>query len=113
MQQLGAYIQPIPLVPAGTPNPWHNVFRTDVRISRPIKVRERWTVRPFADIINLFNHNPVALYTGLTNRFGALNFDYANAPLGQRAGDLNASRHRLDSSAQGNRLVQIGVRLDF
>lgn len=113
LKQLGAVIPTIPLVPANAPNPWHNTFRGDVRVSRPIKIHERWTVRPFADIINLFNHNPAGLYGGLLGRFGSLNFDYAAAAAGQKASDLTASIHRLSSGAEGNRLVQIGVRLDF
>ena len=42
----------IPLVPAGNPNPWHNIFTTDLRVTRPITIKEKWRISPFADIIN-------------------------------------------------------------
>ena len=28
----------------------------DLRVSRPLTVRERWAVTPFAEFFNLFNH---------------------------------------------------------
>lgn len=112
LRRLGAVTQAIPLVPDGTPNPWHNIFRTDLQISRPIKIKgERVVVKPFADIFNLFNHNPAAIYGSLTGRFGALNYNYAAAPAGQKASDLNLQRGRIQPL--GNRQVQIGVRVDF
>jgi hypothetical protein len=106
--KLGAVQPTIPLVPDGAPNPWHNLFTTDLRVTRPIKIKERWKVSPFADIINLFNHAPMALYGGLGNTFGSLNFNYTTTP-GRLASDLTASRGRLN----GLRQVQLGVRLDF
>ncbi len=38
-------------------------LQTDLRVSRPIKVRERWTATPFAEFFNLFDrNNPGANY---------------------------------------------------
>lgn len=106
---LKGVVAPIALVPAGNPNPWHNVFTTDLRITRPVKIKEHYKISPFADIINLFNHAPMASYTGLGATFGALNFNYAGAAAGQQAPDLSSNRGRLN----GLRQVQVGIRLDF
>ncbi len=38
-------------------------IQVDLRVTRPIKVNERWTVSPFVDLFNLFNrNNPGANY---------------------------------------------------
>jgi len=38
-------------------------IQTDLRVSRPIKLRDRWTIMPFAEFFNLFNrNNPGANY---------------------------------------------------
>ena len=38
-------------------------IQTDLRVSRPFKIRERWTVAPFIEFFNLFNrNNPGANY---------------------------------------------------
>jgi hypothetical protein len=114
LKRLGAVTQSIPAIPGNAPNPWHNLFTTDLRIDRPIKFfKEGWRLVPYADIINLFNHNPSDIYGGLGGRFGSYNFDYAAAPAGQQASDLNASRHRINPGLAGNRLVQVGIRFDF
>src|SRR5262249_55116761 len=107
--KLGAVTQAIPLIPAGAPNPWHSLFTTNLRVTRPISIKERWKVRPFADVINLFNHAPANLYGGLTGVFGTLNYDYRNAAPGRQVSDLTFRRGRNADT----RLVQIGVRLDF
>jgi hypothetical protein len=40
-------------------------LQTDLRVSRPIKFRERWTVTPFIEFFNLFNrNNPGNNYVG-------------------------------------------------
>ncbi len=112
LRRLGAVIPTIPLVPENNPNPWHNLLTTDLRFDRPIKLgrlREGMEVVPFVNFYNLFNHAPAGLYGGLTGRFGALNFDYAAAPAGQKASDLDAQRHRIT----GTRRVEIGVRFNF
>jgi len=115
LRRLGAVVPTIPLIPENSPNPWHNLLVTDVRLGRPIawrRLREGVRITPFVDFINLFNHAPPGLYgigpTGLQGRFGALNFDYAAAPPGQKAGDLDAQRHRIIAT----RKVQVGVRVD-
>lgn len=107
--KLGAVTQAIPAIPAGEPNPWHSLFTTNLRVTRPIAIKEHWKISPFADIINLFNHAPANLYGGLTGVFGTLNYDYANAPAGRQVSDLTNRRGRNADT----RLVQIGVRLDF
>ena len=32
-------------------------IQVDMRVSRPFKIRERWTVMPFIEFFNLFNRN--------------------------------------------------------
>jgi hypothetical protein len=99
-------------VPTNNPNPWHNVFTTDLRIDRPInlgKIREGVSINPFLDVFNLFNHAPAGTYGGLTGRFGALNYDYATAPAGYSASDLDVSRGRRNAT----RHVQFGFRFAF
>lgn len=107
--KLQAIIPTIPLIPAGNPNPWHNLFTTDLRVTRPVVLKEHWRISPFADIINLFNHAPMGTYGGLGSTFGSLNFNYANAAAGQHVPDLANRQGRLN----GLRQVQVGVRLDF
>jgi hypothetical protein len=112
LRKLGAVIPAIPLVPEGNPDPFHNLFFTDLRISRPINVdknHENWKVEPFFDVFNLFNHAPVGTYGGLTGRFGALNFDYKNAAAGRTASDLDEARGRINNT----RLLQVGVRVHW
>ncbi|MGH8247468.1 MAG: hypothetical protein ACREUU_13670, partial [Gammaproteobacteria bacterium] len=116
LKRLGGVIPMIPPVPESNPNPWHNLLVADLRVARPIagkRLREGTRITPFVDIINLFNHAPPRLYgfgpTGLAGRFGSLNFDYANAPPGQRASDLDTQRHRMSDT----RRFQVGIRVDF
>jgi hypothetical protein len=90
----------IPLAPLNNPDPWHNLFTTDLRLDRPLRIRERVRANPYVDFINLFNHAPPDVYPlGAPNllaaKFGSLNFDYAIAPAGLKASDLNAQRSRL------------------
>ena len=107
--KLGAVVPTVPAIPAGGPNPWHSLFTANLRVTRPVVIKEHWRISPFADIINLFNHAPAGLYGGLTGVFGALNFDYANAVPGRQVSDLTFRRGRNADTRQ----VQIGVRLDF
>jgi len=112
LKTLGAVVAAIPLVPVNNPWPWHNRFVTDLRIDRPInlaKIREGMSIRPFIDFFNLFNHAPAGTYGGLTGRYGALNYDYANAPAGSRASDLDITRGRINPGRQ----MQFGFRFDF
>jgi hypothetical protein len=112
LKKLGAVIPSIPLVPTTNPSPWHNLFATDVRFDRPIrlgKLREGLTVTPYADFYNLFNHAPANPYSGLGLTYGTLNFDYSKAAAGQRASDLDVTRGRNAPT----RRVMIGVRVDF
>jgi len=116
--ELGAVIPSVPLVPAGTPSPWHNLFTVDIRLSRPIKFHgERVALRPYVEIFNLFNHSPMALfnpltgvtYGGLDGSFGSFNFDYAHGGPGQEAGDLANQQGRMNPTRQ----VEFGIRVDF
>ena len=107
---LGATIKSIPLIPADAPNPFHHLFTTDVRLSRPIKFRgEGLRVTPFFDVLNLFNHAPPNSYGGLASVFGSWNYNYTAAGPGNHASDLNAQRLRMNDTRQ----MQLGVRVDF
>jgi hypothetical protein len=112
LKSLGAVITKIPLVPENNPNPWHNLFTTDVRLDRPIKLgrlREGLEASPFLDVYNLFNHAPCGVYSGLGGTFGALNFDYAAAGAGQGYSALTSNRGRINST----RRLMFGVRVTF
>lgn len=50
---LGATIQPI--TPADNQRGNPNFVNTDIRLSRPIKIRERFVIEPQVDIFNVFN----------------------------------------------------------
>jgi hypothetical protein len=106
--KLGAVIPSIPSVPIDNPNPWHNLFTMNLMVERPI-VRERFRIGPFVQIFNVFNHAPPGLYTSLSNTFGALNYDYDNAPPGFRESDLNRTRGR---NAPTRNLL-LGIRIEF
>ena len=112
LRRLGAVVPTVPLVPTSNPWPFHNLFTTDLRFDRPIrltKVREGFSVIPFVDFLNLFNHAPVGAYAGLLGRFGSLNYDYSAAPAGQKLSDLYAQTHRITPT----RRIQVGVRVEF
>ncbi|MBI3471185.1 MAG: TonB-dependent receptor [Candidatus Solibacter usitatus] len=109
LARLGAVVRPIPMIPTGNPYPFLNQFFTDLRIDRPIKIREGWVLTPFAEVFNLFNHAPVRTYGGLTNRFGALNFDYSKAGPGEKSSDLDLARGR----QYDTRKVQVGFAFRF
>jgi hypothetical protein len=111
MKRLGAVISPIPLVPLTNPEPWHNRFTTDIILQRPITFRERIHAGPFLQVANLFNHAPAGLYgPSLSATFGSLNYDYAKAPAGLQAADLNRSIRGRNAAT---RAVLLGVRVDF
>jgi hypothetical protein len=114
LHALGAEVPVIPLAPLNNPNPWHNLLTTDLRLDHPIRLHERVRASPFVDFINLFNHAPPDVYPLgspglLAARFGSLNFDYANAPAGRKASDLDTMRSRLNPT----RTIQVGVRVAF
>jgi hypothetical protein len=110
LSKLGGGISPIPLVPLTNPNPWHNLFTTNLIVQRPIAL-ERFRIGPFFQAVNLFNHAPPGLYSPtLTQTFGSLNFDYANAPAGLQSADLNRSVRGRNT---GTRAVLLGIRIDF
>ena len=108
MVQLGAVSPRIPLVSATAPNPFHNVFTTDLRFDRPVRFfGERLLVTPFVDFFNVFNHAPMAGYGGLGATFGSYNFAYTQP--GQSASDLALQTGRISLTRQ----VQFGIRADF
>ena len=117
LKTLGAVIPFVPAIPEDNPVPGNNLFVTDLRVDRAFKLprlREGLMIVPFADFYNLFNHAPTQIATyGMVNTlagiFGSLNFDYANAPAGQRASDLEAARGRLNPT----RKVMVGIRFAF
>src|SRR5262249_47136270 len=109
LKRLGAVIPRIPLVPETNPYPFHNLLVTDLRLDRPVTLpwlSDRLRISPFVDFFNLFNHAAAGLYSGLGAVFGALNFDYANAPAGRQVSDLNSQRGRWGDT----RKIQVGVR---
>jgi hypothetical protein len=110
--QLGAVTPTLATIPTSNPSPfapWN--FTTDIRLTKVIRFKERFEVRPFMDVFNLFNHAPFAGYAGggLGGTFGSLNYNYAGAPAGQQFSDLELQNGRI---TDGRRL-QFGVRLDF
>ncbi|MBV9308057.1 MAG: hypothetical protein JOZ45_18060, partial [Acidobacteriaceae bacterium] len=108
MVQLGAVSPRIPLVSATAPNPFHNVFTTDLRFDRPVRFfGEHLLVTPFVDFFNVFNHAPMAGYGGLGATFGSYNFAYTQP--GQSASDLALQTGRISLTRQ----VQFGIRADF
>jgi hypothetical protein len=112
LKALGAVIPSIPLVPTGNPNPWHNLFTTDLRFDRPVNLgrfREGMTFTPYVDFYNLFNHAPAGIYGGLGATFGSLNYNYATAGPGNGPSDLDISRGRIVPT----RKVMIGLRFQF
>jgi hypothetical protein len=63
---LGATLPFIPLVPAGNPNPFQNLFTADYRLSRPIKIwKEHWVLEPNISFFNVFNNAAKGQYAGL------------------------------------------------
>ncbi|HVG28862.1 MAG TPA: carboxypeptidase regulatory-like domain-containing protein [Pyrinomonadaceae bacterium] len=104
---LGATVKAIQPVPESNPWPFQGRFNADVRITRPIKFRERFTVEPYLEIFNLFNNTPKGTYTGLNHTvFGNLNFPYTTAD----RGDLDAQVRGL---LQNPRQAQFGIRAIF
>jgi hypothetical protein len=54
-------------------------IQADLRVSRPIKVNERWQVYPFAEFFNLFNrNNPGANFVGNISGLPVSQSDMAN-----------------------------------
>lgn len=118
LKNLGAVTPFVPLIPQNNPLPWHNLFVSDLSVDRPIKLarwRDGMEVAPFVAVFNLFNHAPAQIGdygmfgTALAGLFGSMNFDYAHAPPGQQASDLDASRGRLNPT----RKIMVGVRFSF
>lgn len=114
MRALGAVVRPIALIPEGNPNPFENLFRHDVRISRPVRIwKETWSLEPSLSIFNVFNNSPRNQYGGLDGTCGSLNFDYsaepANDPTRCNLAGLDEGR----GLQQRRRQLQFGIRFSF
>jgi hypothetical protein len=110
LRALGAFIRPITEVPESNPWPFEKIFSVDMRITRPIRIKERYVIEPSLSIFNLFNNTPIANggYAGLQPfNFGALNFPYTTAA--QRASLTQDVRGR----AIDTRSLQFGIRFTF
>jgi hypothetical protein len=108
LQQLGAVIQPIALIPEGNPLPFDDLFSLDLRITRPVRFGERFSIEPSISIFNAFNNSSLGNlgFNGLDGSFGALNYDYDTA---QERAALNEIRGR----ALQTRQIQFGIRFSF
>jgi outer membrane receptor for ferrienterochelin and colicin len=108
LQQLGAVMQPIALIPEGNPLPFDNLFSLDLRITRPIRFGERFEIEPSVSIFNVFNNTPLGNlgFNALDGSFGSLNYDYNTAE--ERAA-LNEIRGRSLQTRQ----IQFGIRFTF
>lgn len=107
MVALGATVKAIRLVPENNPWPFQGRFSADVRVTRPIKFKERVSVEPYLEVFNLFNNTPKGTYTGLRHQvFGNLNYPYTSSELGD-----------LDGQVRGlitlPRQAQFGIRVIF
>jgi hypothetical protein len=104
LRSLGAVVKPIQLVPENNPWPFQGRFVADIRVTRPISIKERFRIEPYLEVFNLFNNTPKGTYGGLNHRvFGSLNFPYATADIG----DLNSQVRGL---LQNPRQFQFGIR---
>lgn len=104
LRSLGAFVKPINLVPENNPWPFQGRFSADLRVTRPISIKERFKIEPYLEVFNLFNNTPKGTYGGLNHRvFGNLNFPYASVDLG----DLDSQVRGL---LQNPRQVQFGIR---
>jgi hypothetical protein len=104
---LGATIKAIKEVPENNPWPFQGRFVTDIRVTRPITIKERFKIEPYLEVFNLFNNTPKGTYAGLNHRvFGNLNFPYASSDIG----DLNS---QVRSLIQLPRQFQFGIRGTF
>ena len=107
LMALGAFIKPINLVPENNPWPFTDRFSADIRVTRPISIKERLKLEPYLEVFNLFNNTPKGTYSGLNHRvFGNLNFPYSTADIG----DLNSQVRGL---LQNPRQFQFGFRATF
>ncbi len=117
LRQLGAVIRAIPEVPLTNPWPFQNLFNLDMKIARPIKIKERYEIEPSLDIFNVFNHTALGQYSGLSGACGSLNYDYVADPNGkadpkQRC-DVSVLTSKTRNRAQSTRLLQLSIRFTF
>ena len=104
---LGAVLTSVAPAPSGQVNNDSSI-NTDIRISRPIKITEHWTVEPMVEIFNLFN---IANYTDLN--------DFLDGGTGDVNGTTRSTRPTRVGQGSGSfspgtqRAVQFGVRVRF
>ncbi len=104
LRSMGAFVKPIQLVPEDNPWPFQGRFSTDLRLTRPIRIKERFSIEPYLEVFNLFNNTPKGTYGGLRHGvFGNLNFQYSPADIG----DLDSQVRGL---LQNPRQFQFGIR---
>jgi hypothetical protein len=108
LRSLGAVIQPIALVPEGNPLPLDNLFSLDLRITLPIRFRERFEIEPSVSIFNAFNNTSFGNlgFNALDGSFGSLNYDYNTA-------EERAALAQIRGRAQQTRQLQFGIRFTF
>jgi outer membrane receptor for ferrienterochelin and colicin len=108
LRQLGAVIQPIALVPEGNPLPFDNLFSLDLRITRPIRFRERFEIEPSVSIFNVFNNTSLGNvgFNALDGSFGSLNYDYNTR-------EERAALAEFRGRALQTRQLQFGIRFTF
>ena len=105
LRSLGAFVKPIALVPESNPWPFQGRFSTDLRLTRAIRIKERFSIEPYLEVFNVFNNTPKGTYNGLRGDavFGSLNAHYSSADIG----DLDSQVRGL---LQNPRQFQFGIR---
>ena len=109
-------------------------LQTDLRVSRPVRIQDRWSIVPFADLFNVFNrNNPGANYVtniaalsvpAVEAESGNITDVCANATCTATTPITGPSQLRVPSGALGDFFgpgttvgipfaAQLGVRVDF
>jgi hypothetical protein len=117
LKKLGAVAPTVPLVVTSNPWPYDNLLNTDLGISRPIhlKARESFTIEPWLQIFNLFNHTGYGTYGGLgTAGWGSWSLNYHDpANEGVCGGNCIAALNQSRGRNADTRLLQFGLRVTF
>ena len=104
---LGAVLTSVGPAPSGQVNN-DSFFNSDIRISRPIKITEHWSVEPMLEIFNLFN---VANYTALRGVLDGGPGDTNGTTASTRPNRVGQGSGSFSPGTQ--RAVQFGVRVRF
>ena len=104
---LGAVLTSVAQAPSGQVNN-DSFFNSDIRISRPIKITEHWSVEPMLEIFNLFN---VANYTALSGVLDGGTGDTNGTTASTRPTRVGQGSGSFSPGTQ--RAVQFGVRVRF